>query len=156
MPPVVWLSSPDEQVSVEAISFLTDNTDVEVQMEPVLFRDLYNPTTGLSGLYAACLPEDGSAVDLRKRIGVLSPDPSFVPSFLVAHDAMRSFNTRKFFRAFNSALARRRLTFTLFLADPDNPEHKVLFDNYNTEVNHEMASYVMMRKPAGSATLFSA
>lgn len=153
-PPVIWLSAPDEIVSTEAVSFLSSNDDVEVNMEPALFRNLLNPATGISGLYAACLPEVGDALGLRNRIGVESPDPDFVPSFLIVHDAMRSLASRRFFRSFNTALGRRRLTFTLFLADQDNPDHKVLYDNYNSEVNHEMSSYIMMRKPGGSAVMF--
>ena len=129
------------------MKFITDNDDIEVNMDPVMFRNLYNPKTGLSGLYAACLPEEGSAFDLRTHFGVTAPDPTFVPSFLVVTDAMRSFNCRKFFRGFSGALCLRRLVFTLFIADENNPDHAPLFENYNSEVNHELGAYKMMWVP---------
>lgn len=160
LPPTIWLSDPNERLDPELSRRLsessTDNDgSLVATFDPVMFRNLYNPTTAISGLYAACLPEEGSAFDFRKRVGVLSPDPSFVPSFLVVHDAMRSRSSRLFFRSFVGALVKRHLTFTLFEADANNPDHKILFETYNAEVNSELASYSMFRG-TGAGSILSA
>ena len=153
-PPIIWLSAPNERLTADlsrklASSDLEDEEGIKVRMRAVMFRNLWNQTTGMAGLYAACVCADGTtAMTLRTQLGVKDPDPDFIPNFLIAHDTMRSLKCRRYFRAFSEMCFVRSFTWQLFEAHNYNPEHETLYDNYNDMVETEMRDYVMFTRPA--------
>ena len=153
-PPIMWLSAPHEKITSALSrqlvhSDLEDQEGIKIRMRAVMFRSLWNPSTSLPGMYAACLCANGeTALSLRTRLGVKDPEPDFIPNFMIAHDTMRSLKCRRYFRAFSEMCFVRSFTWQLFEAHNYNPDYKTLFDNYNDSVRTEMADYVMFSRPA--------
>lgn len=151
IPPVLYLSRPDELLSRDTasqLSSLADTSGVSCIVQPTMFRNLFNPANSNREMCAACLPlGEMDSRDTRRRLGVQSFG-DFVPYFKIVNDAMQSLSCRRFFRSFTDALSRRRLMFTVFDADQSNEQHQMLFEQYNSEVQNEMSSYAALRPTA--------
>lgn len=134
VPPMVWLSRPEENVSREAVAHINDEgSTVQVNLKPTLFRHLYNPDSGVPGYYAAMLPDQSPISEVRRRLGVLEYEDAFIPSMLLCHDGMRTRSVKQFCQGIANTLADKLMSFEVFIADQNNPDHRTLFENYNTE-----------------------
>lgn len=134
-PPVVYLSTPEEVVSRQDL-LSNPSEPLMLDLQAVMFRNLYNPTTRLPGYYAAATSPStqGFSVDAVRKLMLKEVlDRGFTPFFLIAHDGMRSAACRTFLRSFGNALASRLLRFQLTEANPSNPDHVEVFSNFNPE-----------------------
>lgn len=137
-PPILYLSSPEEHPGV-AMSDKIDEVQPVIHTRAAMFRHLYNPRTQIPGYYAAVMPsEKESSIDsVRTALGIPSKTDDFVSYFLIAHDGMRSAACRSFLRSFSNALVNMDLAFKITVADPKNPDHAIIFENFNEEANLE-------------------
>ena len=81
-------------------------------------------------------PVQDSLVSLRRRLGILEADEPFIPNMMLCHDGMRSQATKTFCRSLADQLLDKVMTFEVFVADPNNPEHATIFENYNSEAQN--------------------
>lgn len=133
VPPVVYLSTPSEVLSRELTNRLSVKEEtITVEMQTVLFKNIYNQKTSLPGYYASLKPTQGTSDELRKGLGV-HIEGNFCPFMLIAHDGMRSRATRYFLRSFADALAKSVLEFQLHIASSYKNEHLPIFDAYAEE-----------------------
>ena len=150
-PPALYLSSPEEELTETAFLRLSSDENFSLSMRAVICRNLYNPKTSRPALHAACLPSNyGSACELRCDLGVINPDPTFVPNFIVIFDGMQNQRTRSFFKSYAEVMAKKIMHFNLFVAQRENPDHAFLFEGYNPLANEELSSYTMYSSFGGS------
>lgn len=140
IPPVVFLSRPNEKITLEMSQKLADpDLDLIIRMKPTVFRNIYNARTSLTGFYAAMVPEKLSVDELRQKLGVKEPVP-FIPFMLIVHDGMRSQSVRLFLRSLSDALSTRIFEFKVYVASNHIEEHLPLFDDFAEEAEDEFVS----------------
>jgi hypothetical protein len=129
--PILILSSPDDYVSDEALSFL-DKKDNVVSVRPYNYTYVYNTTTHKTECLIACAASDGTpdiATFRTESLGISSDSSKFVPYFVFAYDPMQSRSARHYFPGFLHVLNRMDLRFELLTAEEDH----FVYQNYNKE-----------------------
>ena len=57
----------------------------------------------------------------------------FTAYFLIARDGMRSRSCRAFLRSFAGSITGKDWVFKLTIADKNNPDHAIIFEDFNEE-----------------------
>ena len=133
VPPILWLSKPEENVGKDVIRHLEDEgSNVQVQLIPAMFRHLFNPNSGITSYYAA-MSSKSPLIQFRKELQILEYTDTFIPYMLICQDGMRTRSVKQFCVSLANQLVSKIMTFEVFYADENNPEHKTIFENYNAE-----------------------